>query len=36
MDEKNGKQRQILGQELRIKRLRQKFKKIVLKLCGGL
>ena len=34
MGEKNGKQRQILGQELGIEQLRQKFKNIVLKLCG--
>ena len=34
MGEKNGKQRQILGQELGIGQLRQKFKSIVLKLCG--
>ena len=34
MDEKYGKQRQILGQDLRIKQLRQNSSKIVLKLCG--
>ena len=34
MGEKNGKQGQILGQELGIEQLRQKFKNIVLELCG--